>query len=88
MANHRDIIERVLDFARRRDIEPSTVMRHATGDPRGFDRLKGKVEKIREVETWLNKNDVPHGTECASAPAPHQGEGKRSPTSGTAGAAR
>lgn len=56
------IISRIEKYATTAGIKPETVVRKATGDPRGFQRLKNKLEGIREIENWLNEQEVTSGT--------------------------
>lgn len=61
MQNIRAIIARVEDFASRRGVSPATVVRYATNNPRLYDRLKGRADKLDEdlgrIEQFLSEND-------------------------------
>lgn len=61
MSNLADTLARVEDYASRHGITPQGVVRKATGDPRGFDRLAKKIGDIQAVNLWLDQNDVTSG---------------------------
>lgn len=63
MDNFPDTMARIKDYASRHNISPRGVVRKATGDPRGLDRLAKKIEDIRAVNLWLDQNDVTSGEE-------------------------
>ena len=62
MHNIETIIPAVEAFADRHGVLPATVVRKATGNPRLYERLKARAEKLEEdigrIAKFLSENDT------------------------------
>jgi hypothetical protein len=69
MANLDQIIKEIDAYCAKAGISPSTLCRHARNNPRLYDRLKARAERIEEdvsaIRAWMKQNPI---EEAANGP--------------------